>query len=43
MQLMLQALATGAIADCLSSPALTVLQHLKAIFDKTGAGSWHAL
>jgi DNA-binding CsgD family transcriptional regulator len=36
-QLVLQGLATGEIADRLAITALTVQQHLKAVFDKTGA------
>jgi DNA-binding CsgD family transcriptional regulator len=38
-QLVLQGLATREIADRLCITALTVQQHLKAIFDKTGARS----
>ena len=38
-QLVLQGLATGEIADRLGITALTVQQHLKAVFDKTGARS----
>jgi DNA-binding CsgD family transcriptional regulator len=38
-QLVLQGLATSEIAAKLSIAALTVQQHLKAVFDKTGARS----
>jgi DNA-binding CsgD family transcriptional regulator len=38
-QLVLQGLATSEIAASLSIAALTVQQHLKAVFDKTGARS----
>lgn len=38
-QLVLRGLATGEIADRLSITALTVQQHLKALFDKTGVRS----
>ena len=38
-QLVLQGLATSEITDRLAISALTVQQHLKAIFDKTGARS----
>ncbi len=38
-QLVLRGLSTGEIADGLSIAALTVQQHLKAVFDKTGARS----
>jgi DNA-binding CsgD family transcriptional regulator len=38
-QLVLQGLATGDITDRLSITALTVQQHLKAVFDKTGTRS----
>jgi len=38
-QLILQGLSTGEIADRLFITALTVQQHLKAIFDKTGIRS----
>jgi DNA-binding CsgD family transcriptional regulator len=38
-QLVLQGLATDEIADSLSITALTVQQHLKAVFAKTGARS----
>jgi DNA-binding CsgD family transcriptional regulator len=38
-QLVLRGLATGEIAAGLSITALTVQQHLKAVFDKTGARS----
>jgi DNA-binding CsgD family transcriptional regulator len=38
-QLVLQGLPTGEIVDRLCITALTVQQHLKAIFDKTGARS----
>jgi DNA-binding CsgD family transcriptional regulator len=38
-QLVLRGLATGEIADRLYITALTVQQHLKAIFDKTGVHS----
>ncbi|HEU0114365.1 MAG TPA: helix-turn-helix transcriptional regulator, partial [Thermomicrobiales bacterium] len=42
-QLVLQGHATGEIAAILSIAALTVQQHLKAVFDKTGVHSRHAL
>jgi DNA-binding CsgD family transcriptional regulator len=38
-QLILQGRSTGQIVDALSISALTVQQHLKAVFDKTGARS----
>jgi DNA-binding CsgD family transcriptional regulator len=38
-QLVLQGLATGEITERLCITALTVQQHLKAVFDKTGARS----
>lgn len=38
-QLVLRGLATGEIVDGLSISALTVQQHLKAVFDKTGVRS----
>jgi DNA-binding CsgD family transcriptional regulator len=38
-QLVLQGLATAEISDRLAITALTVQQHLKAVFDKTGAHS----
>ena len=42
-ELVLRGLATGEIAAALAISALTVQQHLKAVFDKTGVNSRRAL